>query len=131
MLYMLDTNAVIALLNETRPAIVRRLREHDQRDIVLSAIVLFELYFGAFKSRLRPHNLARFDALPLDVLPFGKEDARHAAEIRMTLAVRGTPIGPYDLLIAGQARARDLILVSNNVREFSRVDGLRLEDWSL
>lgn len=131
MRYTLDTNAVIGLLNEASPAIGARLLEHDRRDVGLSAIVLYELYFGAFKSRLRSLNLARFDALPLEILSFEREDARHAAEIRAVLSARGRPIGPYDLLIAGQARARDLIVVSNNVREFGRVDGLRVEDWSV
>ena len=86
-------------------------------------------FFGAYKSRRQAHNLALLDGLLLEVLEFDKEDARQAGEIRAALAAKGTPIGPYDVLIAGQARARDLVLVTHNVGEFSRVDGLRVEDW--
>ena len=67
--------------------------------------------------------------LQLSVVEFDREDARQAGEIRAALAATGTPIGPYDVLIAGQARARDLILITRNVSEFSRVSGLRVEDW--
>lgn len=63
------------------------------------------------------------------MLDFNAEDARQAGEIRIALARKGTPIGLYDVLIAGQARARDMVLVTHNTREFARVDGLRIEDW--
>ncbi|MGH7081033.1 MAG: PIN domain-containing protein [Acetobacteraceae bacterium] len=84
---------------------------------------------GACKSRRRSENLARVEGLQFAVLEFDQEDAREAGEIRAALASAGTPIGPYDVLIAGQARARDLILITRNVGEFSRVRGLRIEDW--
>jgi tRNA(fMet)-specific endonuclease VapC len=74
-------------------------------------------------------NLARVDGLQFVVLEFDQEDARQAGEIRAALAATGTPIGPYDVLIAGQARARSLVLVTHNTREFSRVSGLDIEDW--
>ncbi len=67
----------------------------------------------------------------LEIIPFDANDARHAGEIRATLAQAGTPIGPFDLLIAGQARARNLTLITNNVGEFTRVDGLRVGDWQV
>ncbi len=73
--------------------------------------------------------MALLDALQIEILEFDTEDARQAGEIRAALAAAGRPIGPYDVLIAGQARARDLVLVTHNVGEFSRVDGLRLENW--
>ena len=91
---------------------------------------MHELFFGAYKSRRQAQNLALLDALQLQVLEFDKEDARQAGEIRAALAAAGQPIGPYDVLVAGQARARGLILVTNDVREFARVDGLRYEDWA-
>lgn len=129
MRFLLDANAVIALLNDPHGWAARRAREHQPADIGLSAIVSHELYFGAFKSRRCDHNLAIVDRLQFEVLPFDREDARHAGEIRAALGILGTPIGPYDVLIAGQARSRNLILVSRNLREFRRVEGLNVENW--
>ena len=73
--------------------------------------------------------MARVDALQFVVLEFDQDDARHAGEVRAHLASKGTPIGPYDVLIAGQARARKLTLVTHNTTEFQRVPGLKVEDW--
>lgn len=130
MRYLLDANAVIAALNEPDGSFGKRLRAQDPGDVGLSAIAAHELYYGAYRSRRREHNLALVDALLFEVVEFDREDGRHAGEIRAALASAGTPIGPYDVLIAGQARARDLTLVTANVEEFRRVDGLVLEDWS-
>ena len=92
-------------------------------------MVMHELYFGAFKSRRTEQNISFLQALDFEILDFQLQDAIKAGEIRALLAVRGTPIGPFDLLIAGQAAARDLTLITNNVREFNRIDQLRVEDW--
>jgi tRNA(fMet)-specific endonuclease VapC len=129
MRYLLDANAVIALLNDTTSFIARRTRRYTPRDIGISAIVIHELYYGAFKSQRVDKNLARVDALQFQVLEFDQEDARQAGEVRAHLASKGTPIGPYDVLIAGQAKARKLTLVTHNTTEFQRVPGLRVEDW--
>jgi len=129
MTYLLDSNAVIALVNKTSAALARRLREHDPDVVVTSVIVVQELFYGAFKSRLVERNLAVLEDLKFEVLKFERDDAREAGEIRAYLRKKGTPIGPYDILIAGQAKARDLILVTHNVREFSRVPQLMIEDW--
>jgi tRNA(fMet)-specific endonuclease VapC len=129
MRFLLDSNAVIALLNDPAGPVSHRVRQCQPADIGLSAIVMYELYFGAFKSQRRDRNLAIVDGLRIEVIPFDQEDARHAGEIRAALAAQGTPIGGYDVLIAGQARARDLIMVTRNLREFQRVDGLRAESW--
>jgi len=119
MKYLLDTNAVIALLNAAGSPISVRIRQHQPADIGLSAIVIHELYFGAYKSQRRERNLEIVDQLRFEVVPFDREDARHAGAIRAALGSQGTPIGGYDVLIAGQARARSLTLVTHNVREFS------------
>jgi tRNA(fMet)-specific endonuclease VapC len=95
----------------------------------LSSVVAYELYYGAFKSQRRSENRERLDAIRFEVLPFDKEDATMAGQVRATLAAAGSPISPYDVLIAGQAKARNLILVTDNVREFERVRDLRLENW--
>lgn len=131
MRYLLDTNAVIGLLNDTASSLARRVRQESPGNLALSAIVVHELFFGAFKSRRTAANVALVDALQFAVLEFDKEDARRAGEVRAFLAGRGTPIGPYDLLIAGQALARDMILVSHNKDEFGRVPRLQVEDWQI
>ena len=128
MRYLLDANAVIALLNDTASKIAKRARRERPGEVAISAIVAHELFYGAFRSRRTTQNLALIDALQFIVLEFEKEDARQAGE-RAMLASKGTPIGPYDVLIAGQAVARDMILVTHNVHEFGRVAGLRFEDW--
>ncbi|HYM61940.1 MAG TPA: type II toxin-antitoxin system VapC family toxin [Thermoanaerobaculia bacterium] len=129
MKYVLDTNAVIALLNDTRSRTARRVRRHKVGDIGISSIVVHELYYGAFKSQRAARNVALIDTLQFEVMEFDREDAKHAGEVRALLAARGAPIGPYDVLIAGQARARRLVLVTRNAAEFARVPDLRIEDW--
>jgi tRNA(fMet)-specific endonuclease VapC len=100
MKFLLDTNAVIALL-KGHPPFAARLRQHHPQDFGISAIVAHELYYGAFRSRHTAENLARIEDLPLEVSDFDREDARQAGELRAALAAAGTPIGPYDVLIAG------------------------------
>jgi tRNA(fMet)-specific endonuclease VapC len=126
---MLDTNAVIHLLKTANSFLTQRLREHRPEDVCLSAIVTHELYFGAYKSARVSANLERLQALRFEVVPFDLEDSIAAGEIRAKLQAEGTPIGPYDVLIAGQALARGLTLVSANMKEFRRVEGLIVEDW--
>lgn len=92
--------------------------------------MLFELYFGAQASQRVRHNAEQIEQLDMPILPFDAADARAAAEVRADLKRKGTPIGPYDTLIAGQALARGLIVVTGNRREFERVAGLRVEDWT-
>jgi tRNA(fMet)-specific endonuclease VapC len=128
--YLLDTNVVIALLKQPGGAVARRLRTHDPSAVGLSAIAMHELHFGAFRSERTQFNLAIADGLLFEVVPFEREDARQAGAIRASLAAKGLPIGPYDVLIAGQAQARGLVLASANVREFARIPELDVEDWS-
>lgn len=129
MRYLLDANAVIALLNDTTPPITRRIRRYAPRDFGVSVVVIHALYYGAFKSQRVEKNVTRVDALQFPVVEFDQEDARQAGEIRADLASKGTPIGPYDVLIAGQAKARKLTLVTHNTTEFLRVPNLKVEDW--
>jgi tRNA(fMet)-specific endonuclease VapC len=129
MRYLLDANVVIGLLNDATSKLARRARGEKPADVVISAVVAHELFYGAFKSRRAAQNVALIDALQFAVLEFGVEDARQAGEVRAFLASKGTPIGPHDVLIAGQAMARNLILVTHNTEEFGRVPGLRFDDW--
>ena len=135
MSYLLDTNAVIALLTN-RPSTVReRLREIPTTalQLAVSSIVLFELWYGVARSGHRADNTQRlrsFMSGAVTVLPFEEEDATTAGDLRAELERRGTPIGPYDLLIAAQALRAGVTLVTTNVSEFRRVPGLNWEDWS-
>ncbi|HEF5870020.1 TPA: type II toxin-antitoxin system VapC family toxin [Burkholderia cenocepacia] len=128
MKFLLDTNAVIAIL-KGEPAMLARLHAWQPADFGIPAIVAHELCYGAYKSQRAAANVARVEALQFEVVSFDTEDARHAGEIRAHLIAAGTPIGPCDALIAGQARARQLVLVTHDVREFERVPGLQFEDW--
>ena len=103
----------------------------DPGNVGISVVVIFELFYGAARSRDFIGNRARLDQflIPFAKLEFGQQDAEAAGLVRAGLAGRGAPIGPYDVLIAGQALAQDLTLVTANTKEFSRVDGLRLENW--
>ena len=130
MRYLLDTNAVIAILNREDKKTFANVVKHRREDVSISSIVLHELYFGAYKSERPTRNLRVIEALQFEVLDFDSEDAREAGRIRALLANEGRPIGPYDVLIAGQALRHRLILVTANVREFSRVPGLACENWS-
>ncbi|HEV2301731.1 MAG TPA: type II toxin-antitoxin system VapC family toxin [Stellaceae bacterium] len=129
--FLLDANAVIGLLNDSSSNLARRVRRESVDDVAVSAIVVHELCYGAFKSRRADRNVGLVDALRFRIVEFDREDARQAGEIRAFLASRGMPIGGDDVLIAGQAMARGLVLVTHNVGEFDRVPGLRLEDWEI
>jgi tRNA(fMet)-specific endonuclease VapC len=129
MKYLLDSNAIIALLNRSSVSLAKQVRKHRPDAVATSAIVLQELFYGAFKSQLVERNLAALEELRFAVMPFEQSDAREAGEIRAFLRKRGTTIGPYDVLIAGHARARGLILITHNAKEFVRVPDLRVEDW--
>lgn len=130
-MYLLDTNACIRILNDSSPSLVARLRLHHPSEIRLSAITKAELLYGARHSGRVSENLRVLARLfePFACLPFDDACAEHYGMIRADLAARGQVIGPNDLLIAATARAHDLPLVTHNLREFSRIVGLRLDDW--
>jgi tRNA(fMet)-specific endonuclease VapC len=130
----LDTNIVIPIVNG-RSASLRLRLEQQMRSgtaVALPVIALFEMRYGFAKSDRREHSerlLDRFLGLGIEVLPFEPEDAAHAGDIRAHLESKGTPIGPYDVLIAAQARCREAALVTLNQREFDRVPGLIVVKW--
>jgi tRNA(fMet)-specific endonuclease VapC len=134
--YLLDTNAVIGLLTNRPPTIRERLRQISPTTLPLaiSSIVLFELWYGVARSRHRAENAERlrgFMSGHVVVVGFEEEDAVIAGDLRDGLERAGTPIGPYDLLIAAQALRSGSTLVTANVREFRRVPGLAWEDWTV
>ena len=129
--YLLDTNICIYLIKKHPPEILDRFREHSPQDVAISSITLFELQYGVEKSKYRQRSedaLAKF-LLPLNLIDLDRLGAEEAAVIRAQVEKKGISIGPYDLLIAGLARSRDLTLVTNNTREFERIGGLHLENW--
>jgi tRNA(fMet)-specific endonuclease VapC len=128
--YALDTNVCIRVLRD-RPQGLRPKFNSNAEALSLSDIVLYDLLHGAERSSDPPKIRREVEhfAARLTVLPFDSEAAAHTAEIRADLEQRGCVIGPYDLMIAGQARSRGLILVTGNLGEFQRVQGLRCEDW--
>ncbi len=130
-MYLLDTNACVAILNRSSTKLVGRFQAQSPAEIGLSSVVKAELLFGARKSSRVEENLqvlVRFFA-PFRTFPFDDLCAEHYGSIRADLFRAGKPIGPNDLLIAATARAHDLTLVTSNTGEFSRVVGLRIEDW--
>ena len=130
-MYLLDSNACIRILNGESPPLQRRLRSCSPNEISLCSVVKAELIYGALRSARRAENLRllkRFFEV-FGSVPFDDECAEAYGSIRSELENVGTPIGPNDLMIAAIARTNDLILVTHNVKEFSRVVGLEIEDW--
>lgn len=131
MMYLLDTNTCIQLLNAGDPGVRERYAACQPADIVLCSVVRAELLFGARKSARVEFNLKRLEyfAAPLQSLAFDDRCAHDYGLIRAELAAQGKPIGANDLMIAAIALAYDLILVTHNTGEFGRVAGLGIEDW--
>lgn len=131
MKYLLDTNICIFLLKNSFPAMTDCMLRHDPDDFAVSSITLFELEYGASRSKWgeRTRDALYSFLAPFALLPFDPDDAIAAGKIRALLEAQGTPIGPYDLQIAAQAYARQLTVITHNADEFSRVPGLRTEDW--
>ncbi|MBA5867852.1 MAG: PIN domain-containing protein [Nitrospira sp. CR1.3] len=128
---MLDTNICIYLIKQQPPAVIERFLAHPVGDIGISSITVAELAFGVSKSRHATKNrlaLEQFLA-PLVVTPFGQEAAFSYGRLRSQLELKGTPIGSMDMLIAAHALSLGVRLVTNNLNEFRRVPGLRVENW--
>jgi tRNA(fMet)-specific endonuclease VapC len=128
--YLLDTNIVIYTMKNRPQRVKKRFQQHHGQ-MGISTVTIGELVFGAEHSQQVERNLADLEAFTarLEVLPFDNQAAYHFGQIRAALYRTGQPIGPYDMMIAGQARAAGLKLVTNNAKEFKRVPGLLLENW--
>ena len=130
-MFLLDTNICIYFMKNQYPQLTQKLLSLNPSELLLSAVTVFELEYGAEKSnwgnRTR-EKLAMFLA-PFTILPFSTEDAVCAGQLRGYLEKQGTPIGPYDVQIAAQGLSRSLTLITHNVGEFSRVPNLKLKDW--
>ena len=131
MKYLLDTNACIAVLKDKHSPVARRLADESPENVVLCSVVKAELLYGAYKSRQSSRtlkNLAEFFT-PFKSRPFDDAASDVYGQIRAELASKGRPIGPNDLMIAAISLSNNLILVTNNTREFSRIEQLQIEDW--
>jgi len=129
--YMLDTNIVIYTI-KNRPSKVREAFKQHTGQMCLSAVSMGELIYGAEKSSQVDRNLADIEGFTaqVDIMPFDSQAATHFGQVRSELYRKGKPIGPYDMMIAGHARALGLTLVTNNLQEFKRVPGLRVINWA-
>ena len=130
-MYLLDTNICIYLIKNSYPFMTEKVFSYEPSDIAISSITVFELEYGAAKSKWceeTKRKLAVFLS-PFTILPFSTEDAIAAGQVRAQLEKSGRPIGPYDTLIAAQGISRGLTVVTHNTNEFIRVPGIKLEDW--
>lgn len=130
-MWMLDTDICVALIKRRPPELIAKLKKHKPGEVAISSITLAELHFGVSKSAQPEKNRAALDQflLPLEVLSFDDISAECYGHVRATLESAGTPIGPLDTLIASHALSISATVVTNNVREFSRVRGLRVQNW--
>ena len=131
MKYMLDTNICIYIIKHQPENVIRKFMEHEPDDICISAITYAELAHGVENSQAREKNRIALMVLlsEIQIVPFDDLAAQVYGVVRAELQKKGTPIGPLDTLIAAHAKALNLTLVTNNAKEFARVDGLTLEDW--
>ena len=132
MRYMLDTNVCIHVIKKKSPQVIMNFLKHDPEDMCISSITYGELMHGVEKSQAVDRNRAAVTLFlsAIAILPFDGRAAEHYGEVRAELERKGTPIGAMDMLIAGHAKSLGLILVTNNTREFVRVEDLEIEDWT-
>ena len=131
MKYLLDTNICIYLIKKKPESVIKRFTKLKPGSIAISSITLAELYFGSVKSLKPNENMIALQEFisPLIVLDFVDKDAVHYGKIRFDLEKKGKPIGAMDLLIAAIAKSRELVLVTNNIKEFSRIPDIKVENW--
>ncbi len=131
MKYLLDTNICIYIIKKQPVSVINKFKRLSIGDIGISSITLAELNYGVEKSQHPQKNKSALEEfiLSLEIVSFDERAAYHYGDMRAELEKKGTPIGPLDLLIAAHARSLDLVLVTNNKKEFARVSKLKIEDW--
>ncbi len=129
--FLIDTNICIYIMNNRPPEAVQRFRDSKVGDVGISSITVSELQYGVSKSTRKKENKQRLEEflIPFEILPYDEIASKHYGEIRAQLEKRGVVIGPLDLLIAAHAMSRDLVLVTNNEKEFKRIKTLKVENW--
>lgn len=131
MKYLLDTNICIYIIKQHPPQVLNHFKKHKAGQIGISSVSLYELFYGAYKSQFTDKNHAAVQKFiePLELLEFDEKAADYAGKIRAELESKGRMIGQLDLLIAAQALSRNLIVVTNNTKEFRRVKNIHVENW--
>ena len=131
MKYLLDTNTCIYIINKKPPSAVNRIRSKHPDEVSISTITIAELEYGVHRSKHADQNrIALLEFLvPFTIVEFDQSAAAVYGSVRASLERKGSPIGPMDLLLAAQALSQQLVLVTNNEREFRRVAGLQIENW--
>ncbi len=132
MTYLLDTNTCIYVINKKPSSVIRRIQTREPEEIAISTITQAELEYGIARSKYPERNrIALVEFLfPFFLLDFDQMAAAQYGQIRALLEAKGRPIGPMDMLLAAQAKSRDLVLVTNNEKEFGKVEGLKIENWT-
>ena len=130
--FLLDTDICIYLINKRPPAVIKKFKKHNPGEIGISSITVSELQYGTAKSARPEANQVRLDAFlaPFELLPYDVEAVQAYGSLMANLEKKGQVIGPLDMLIAAQALSGNFTLISNNVREFKRIPGLRVENWA-
>jgi len=130
-MYLLDTNICIYIIKKKPSDVLKTLKKKSKNDIYISSITIAELEYGVAKSQFPEKNkIALIEFLSIfNILPFDDTDAVNFGIIKSELEKKGQIIGPMDLLLAAQAKTKKLILVTNNVKEFERIEGLKIENW--
>lgn len=130
-MYLLDTDTIIYSL-KGHPTVKVNLERHRQAVLKISIVTLMELYYGAYKSQKVTSNLSKIKSIEdaIEIIPLGRESAEVFAMLKANLEKSGTPLDDFDLILAACALAHDFILVTNNLKHFERVEGLRLTNWA-
>jgi len=130
-MYLLDTDTVIYSL-KGHPTVKLNLERHRNAILKISVVTLMELYYGAYKSQKVMSNLGKIKSIEeaIEIVPLGRESAEVFAMLKATLQKAGTPLDDFDLILAACAFAHDLVLVTNNIKHFKRIEGLRLANWT-
>ena len=132
MKYLIDTNICIYIMNKRPVAVIKKFKQFELGEIGISTITVSELQYGIVKSKYRKKNEFRLEEFltPLEILTYDQTAARVYGDIRFQLEKLGKPIGPLDLLIVAQAISQDLVLITNNDKEFKRIKKLKVENWT-
>lgn len=130
--YLIDTNICIYVMNQRPPEIIQKFKNTKIGQIAISTITVSELSYGVAKSKYQKQNAKRLEEFlaPFEILPYDEEASKHYGIIRSQLENRGNVIGPLDMLIAAHALSKDLVLVTNNEKEFNRIEALKIENWA-
>ncbi|MCP4024501.1 MAG: type II toxin-antitoxin system VapC family toxin [Desulfobacteraceae bacterium] len=131
MKFLIDTNICIYIMNERPPDVIQKFKDKEVGQIAISSITVSELHYGVSKSRFQKENLKRLEEFltPFQILPYDENASRYYGEIRSYLESKGRIIGPLDLLIAAHALSQNIVLVTNNEKEFKRIPSLKIENW--